>query len=71
MNEQEKGIARRAIEYLKKHGLSFDVTWKLGGDAPPPEIEECLDGHVQSCFPSDPEEVAEQVIEMIEMDLKD
>jgi hypothetical protein len=38
---------------------------------PPPEIEEYLDGHIGSCFPSDPEEVAEQVIEMIEMDMKD
>ena len=34
------------------------------------EIQDVLDGHIQSCFPSDPDEVAAQVIEMVEMEMK-
>ena len=69
MNEQEKRIAREAIEYLKEHGLDFDVTWNFRGGKPSPEIEEYLDGHIDSCFPSDPDEVAEQVIDMVEIEM--
>jgi hypothetical protein len=71
MNDQEKCIAREAVRYLKEHGLDFDVTWNFGGDRPPPEVEEWLDGHIGSCFPTDPAEVAQHVIEMMEMELKE
>ena len=70
MTEQEKRVARRTIKYLKEHGLDFDVTCNLGVEVPA-EIQACVDSYFDSCFPTDPDAVAEQVIDMIEESLKE
>ena len=76
MNAEEKRIAREAIEYLNSHGLDFEVTWRFVGKEPPlPEIEEYLGGLVGRlvgrCLPSDEDEIAGKMAEMIYTDLVD
>jgi hypothetical protein len=69
MNAKEKRIAQEAINYLKTHGLTIDQGWHLNGK-PPWEVQSYLDSMIESCFPVDEDELAEQVIDMIETELK-
>jgi hypothetical protein len=68
MNAEERRIAHVAIGYLRDHGLSIDQGWHLNGE-PPQDVEEYLDGMIESCFPTDEDELTERVIDMIETDL--
>jgi hypothetical protein len=69
MNEKETGIALEAINYLKEHGLSIGQGWQVNGE-PPRDVRTYLDGMIETCFPTDEHELAEQVIELIEDELQ-
>jgi hypothetical protein len=68
MNAEEKRIAEEAINYLKTHGLTIDQGWHLNG-TPPTDVAEYLDSIIESRFPTDENELTEQVAEMIETEL--
>ena len=67
MNNDVNQIAKKAIAYLKKHGLTIDTGWHLNG-TPPEDIAEYLDSVIVGCFPTDEDELKKQVIELIEME---
>ncbi len=69
MNEEERRIARRAIKYLKKHGLTIHQGWTINGE-PPAAMRDYLDSMIEGCFPTDENEVEKQVVELIEMGLE-
>ena len=69
MNTKERRIAEEAINYLKSHGLTIHQGWQLNGNLPQ-EVAQYLNGTIECCFPSDEDEVVDQVIEMIEMELE-
>lgn len=68
MNPEEERIAQEAISYLKTHGLTIDQGWHLNGK-PPSDVAGYLDRVIEGCFPTDEDELTEQVIGMIRMDL--
>ena len=62
-------IAHRAIQYLRRHGLTITEGWRINGE-PPSDVRDYLDGMIAACFPSDEDEVEEQVIALIENELE-
>ena len=68
MSVNEKQTAQEAINYLKKHGLTIHQCYEINGE-PPQDVAAYLSGRIDACFPSDEDEVAEQVIDMVEMEL--
>jgi len=69
MNEEERRIARRAIKYLKKHGLTIHQGWTINGK-PSADVQEYLDSMIEACFPTDEDELEDQVVELIEKGLE-
>ena len=67
-SSDEARIAKKAIRYLKRHGLTITNGWKING-TPPEEVREYLDGMIESCFPTDEDELEEEVIGLMETDM--
>jgi len=65
--KSKRQIAKEAIAYLKKPGLTIDTGWHLNG-TPPEDVAEYLDSVIVGCFPTDESELVEQVIDLIEME---
>ena len=70
MNVGKKPIALEAISYLKANGLAIEQGWHLNGE-PPSDVAGYLGGMIEGCLPADEDELAQQVIGMIEMELKE
>lgn len=68
LDTEEKRIAQRAIHYLRQHGLTITDGWNING-TPPVEVRSYLGGVIQSCFPTDEDELADRVIEMIQSEM--
>jgi hypothetical protein len=64
----EARIAKKAIRYLKRHGLTITQGWQING-TPPESVREYLDGMIEGCFPTDEDELEKEVIGLIETDL--
>ena len=68
MTAEEERLARRAIAYLKEHGVTMEWSWKLNGQ-PPEDVQDYLAREIDHCFPDNENYLAELVIGLIEMDL--
>ena len=68
LNTEEKCIARKAIQYLRQHGLTITNGWEING-VPTREMRGYLNGVIESCFPSDEDELEDRVIEIIESEM--
>ena len=68
MTAEEERLARRAIAYLKKHGLTMEWSWKLNGQ-PPEDVQDYLGKLLDYAFPPDEETLVDLIIGLIEVDL--
>lgn len=61
----DASIAHKAIRYLRQNGLTIRQGWTVNGK-PPADVKDYLDAMIEGCFPTDEDELEEQVIELIE-----